>query len=370
MIAKRPASVKTSAWNKEILTATDRGILDMLRKDKLIGDWSEATCPRCNVGKLGGLITRPNSEYFAHRCNRKNCQCYVSPLQLHPLFTQTMGQQGVSLQKQAAALLLRLVNVPLADIHLLTNVNHKALEKLNKNLLYLRKGYVHETEKSIRFGGSTRSWKDVEVDEATFDKKTLEAGQISEADASKGKKVQWEQWGGLVQRGDPKTLVLARLNPAITVPRAPGPGAMRKTDWKPLATKWLKNRSVVLHSDSARSYKMKVPGMVHDSVVHKKKRVKLNGKWVWKPPTYVRTTTHKLPGGRKLKTKAGTQIVDRAWRFIKDRLRRNQAAKTGSTMLAAQIRSAQYEYWHRKDDLWLCTGELVAWYMKDLLAIK
>ena len=68
MIAKRPASVKTSAWNKvpyqrhvqgplhlrkdqtkwhrtlqEILTATDRGILDMLRKDKLIGDWSEAT---------------------------------------------------------------------------------------------------------------------------------------------------------------------------------------------------------------------------------------------------------------------------------------------------------------------------------------
>ena len=82
-----------------------------------------------------------------------------------------------------------------------------------------------------------------------------------------------------MQRGSPDTLVLAKLNPAITVPRAPGPGAMRKVDWKPLANKWLKDRSVILHSDSARSYRMKISGVVHDAVTHKKRRVKRDGKF-------------------------------------------------------------------------------------------
>jgi hypothetical protein len=36
-------------------------------------------------------------------------------------------------------------------------------------------------------------------------------------------------------------------------PRAPGPGAIRKVEWKPLAVKWLQNREVILHTDSAKS---------------------------------------------------------------------------------------------------------------------
>lgn len=39
----------------------------------------------------------------------------------------------------------------------------------------------------------------------------------------------------------------------MTVKRAPGPGAMRKADWRPLGSKRLKDRNVVLHTDSARS---------------------------------------------------------------------------------------------------------------------
>ena len=137
---------------------------------------------------------------------------------------------------------------------------------------------------------------------------------------------------------------------------------MRKIDWKPLAHKYLKNRRVILHSDSARSYRMKVPGMLHDAVIHQKKRVKRAGKWVWKKPTFVKVSSHKLPDGRTIKTKAGTQIIDRAWRFIKERLRRNQRAKAGSSLLALQIRSAQWEYWHRNEDLWACTGALLREY--------
>ena len=78
-----------------------------------------------------------------------------------------------------------------------------------------------------------------------------------------------------------------------------------------------------------------------------------------KNPSYVRIVTHKVPGVKKpIKCKAGTQIIDRAWKFLKDRLPLNQNCKVGSAALRAKLRSAQYEYWHKNDDLWLATGVL------------
>ena len=146
-----------------------------------------------------------------------------------------------------------------------------------------------------------------------------------------------------MQRGAPETLVSAKLNPAMTVLRAPGPGS------------------------TSRSYKMKLPGVVHDAVVHKKKRVKRNGKWVWLKPTFVRISKHTLPDGRRISCKAGTQIVDCAWKFIKARLCRNQYVKSSSLLLTARICSAQWEYWNRHRDLWLCTGHVVASYMEGMV---
>ena len=77
------------------------------------------------------------------------------------------------------------------------------------------------------------------------------------------------------------------------------------------------------------------------------KKVLKGGKRIWKPPIYVKLLKKALPGGKKAAVKVGTQVVDRAWRFVKDRLRVNHA-KTGSVRLQAQIRSAQYEYWATK----------------------
>ena len=270
-------------------------------------------CPRCQSGKLGPLTSNGRDDILRYRCNKKGCQRYFLPQHLHPFFTATNGPEGHSLQMQAAALLLRLLNVPLSSIHLLTHINHKALEKFNRNILLMRKGYVQKAEKEIKFGGCPRAWKEVEADEATFDKKTLSPQELG---VNHDKPVLWEQWGAIVQRGAPETLVLTKLNPAMTVPRAPGPGAIRKVDWKPLALKHIANRNAILHTDSARSYKMKLSGVVHDAVVHKKKRVKKNGKWVWLKPTFVRISKHKLPDGRRISCKAGTQIVDRAWKFM------------------------------------------------------
>ncbi|CAK0820130.1 unnamed protein product [Prorocentrum cordatum] len=103
----------------------------------------------------------------------------------------------------------------------------------------------------------------------------------------------------------------------------------RKRDWCPLATKWLKGRSVILHTDGARSYKLKVPGVTHDWVVHMKKRVKINGKFVWIKPLFSKVRKH-----------VGIQKV------------------VGSKILRDKIRSAQWCYWNCGCDLWAATGDV------------
>eukprot|EP00438_Fugacium_kawagutii_P017962 Skav200462 [mRNA] locus=scaffold5059:65825:76052:- [translate_table: standard] len=153
-------------------------------------------------------------------------------------------------------------------------------------------------------------------------------------------------------------LEAVRLNPALSVKRAPGPGAIHKMDWAPIAEKHLVDRKVVLHTDSAKSYKAKTRGVLHDCGVHCKKKQVRKGKVKCSAPQYVWVVTHKLPGSKTLKVKAGTQHIDRAWRFIKERIRRNQKIKAGTKAIRARIRGAQYEYWLRGCDLWLKTGEL------------
>ena len=77
--------------------------------------------------------------------------------------------------------------------------------------------------------------------------------------------------------------------------RAPGPGPIRKPDWKPFANKFLKDRKVILHTDGARTYKLWLPGVLHDNVVHKKKKAIIAGKTIWIKPQYAKIWTHTHP---------------------------------------------------------------------------
>ena len=120
-----------------------------------------------------------------------------------------------------------------------------------------------------------------------------------------------------MERGHPTTLVLFRLPSRVTSARSPGPGPIAKRDWKPVAKKFLEGRSVILHTDGAKAYKTKIPGVIHDNVVHKKKRIVVRGKAVWVKPHYTKTRTHKLPTGKTVTVKAGTQIIDRFWGHIR-----------------------------------------------------
>ena len=344
---------------KDILKADSKSIVEMLTEDKIIPDWTGTQCPRCTGGKLSGLVQqRPGA--WKYRCNRKHCQAYLNPHHLHPLFMDTHGNGSSDLQTQSAILLLKLTGVPTADSSKILHVNHKAVEDLERRLDDVRRRFVEFQQKTMKVGDG-HSWMDVEGDEATFTK-------TNEADGDQSKPIRWEQWLGLVERGRPNSLILERLNPPRTYKRAPGPGAVRRVEWKHLAMKHLRNRRVVFHTDSAKSYKLRVDGVLHDRVVHAKKRVLVKGKFIWKAPDYVKVVEHRVPGRRKpLRVKAGTQIIDRAWRFMKDRISLNQHTRAGTMLLRNKIRSAQYEYWKRGTDLWLETGNLCTWVMQNFV---
>ena len=297
---------------KNILHASEKNLVKMLLQDGLLPSWDGKLCPRCGKGTMSKLRSGDKSQ---HRCSAKKCHVYINPHHLHPLFTEGHGGGCVSLQTQAALLFLKLNNISHAAIHRILGVNHKAIEDMATRLHALRKKYVEVHEKEINFGLGSR-WSDVEADETTFDRRNM--GAFAE---DKSAPIAWGQWCGLVKRGHPETLVLHRLNPKMSEPRAPGPGAIRKVEWAPLANKWLKDKNIILHTDAAKSYKLKLSGIVHHQVIHCKKKMKVNGKWKWQAPNYVRMVSHKVPGQKSpLRCKAGTQVIDRAWRFLKDRI--------------------------------------------------
>mgnify|MGYP003333495442 CR=1 FL=1 len=256
-------------------------------------------------------------------------------------------------KEQAALLFCAAVGVSQSETHLLLKKNHKMVELFHKRLDKARADYVMEVQKNMTFGGSMQ-WSDVEVDEANFGKARVPVPRGHRRNLS----LMWENWLGLVERGNPESLVLKRLPTAYTVARAPGPGPIKSTDWASIAEEYVVGRNIILHSDSARAYKKPMPGVIHDAVVHQKKKVILNGKGAWMQPHYTKRITHKLPNGQTVQVLAGTQIIDRAWRFIRKHLNGRHGVP-GTESTANRIRSAQWCYWHKETDRWEATGKML-----------
>ena len=371
MILKKPAQKKTAAWNKikyvrsgtpsaksrgdrsqwkrtihDFICGDEQIVLAKLHEDGWLLDWQGRTCPWCGVGKLGPM-KGSDERHSNYRCNNgRLCGKRVTPLHGHPILPVSNGNTWQPLGQRAAVVFCIVSGCSNSSIHKLLGVNHKAIERINKAIQALQQRHVERVEADIQFGDGKR-WVDIEADEAMFRKQRV-------TDPHGLQEVEWEQWAGVVQRGRPESLVLWRTASNRTCLRAPGPGAIRKTDWKPFALKRLQHRRLILHTDGARSYKMKIPGMLHDWVVHKKKKVKN----VWLKPKYVVIKKHWLPCGTCLTVKGGTQIIDRAWRDLKKHLGA-RTYKPNSPELAAAIRSGQWNYWHRNADLFTELGKLV-----------
>ncbi|CAK0803289.1 unnamed protein product [Prorocentrum cordatum] len=326
-----------AAWAsciKDFVNRSEKFVINKLRRESIVPNREGATCPHCGEGVLGPLRDHGEKKGgWGHRCSRDWCTRHVAPQDFHPIFCKGTGQSFSSLAGQSAILFCAVAGCPQTTTRLLARRNHK--------------------------------WPDVEADE-------VDLGKMEDPDAGPrtATPIIWEQWGGIVQRGAPESLVLFRLQPKKTKRRAPGPGPIRKADWAPLSKKWLKNRNVIFHTDGARSYKLKEQGVVHNWVVHKKKKAKVKGKWVWLKPSYSKKRYHDVPdplkaGAKKrIWVKTGTQIIDGVWRELRRFVGKNKAV--GSAHLMQKVRSFQWAHWNRGKDLWHETGAMLqeAWSKK------
>ena len=241
-------------------------LIKLLQKNGILPKMK--TCPHCGEKSLTSLQYSDIKGIYAYRCNRKACMRRVQPHSFHPIFVQGSGNSITSLAIQAAILFCAIIGRTTVQTHLLLDANKKIISTIYSNLENARTRYVHLKEKDIVYG----KWRDVEADEVDLGK-----GVVNEP-VNENLCIRWEQWGGLVERGRPSSLRLFRLSPALTDRRAPGPGPIRKQDWKPIAEKYLAGKGVILHTDGARPYKLKLPDVVHCNVVHQKKKKIVKGK--------------------------------------------------------------------------------------------
>ena len=80
----------------------------------------------------------------------------------------------------------------LSSIHILLDMNHKAVERIEKSLAFARKAYVESHQKAMSFGFAKGKWMEVEADEAVFDKFLLP----SEDSPVQSRVMKWEPWLG------------------------------------------------------------------------------------------------------------------------------------------------------------------------------
>ena len=159
---QRKDQIKWQRNLPQLLMASDKKIITMPVADKILPKWKGKKCPHCEVGILSDLCVEKRTGLYKHRCSSRHCHKYMSPHHLHPVFTEGTGSSSRGLQMQASLLLLKLLRVPHPGIHILLNVNHKAIEDMEKRICDLRKAFVEKQEKNIVFGDG-KTWKDVEA---------------------------------------------------------------------------------------------------------------------------------------------------------------------------------------------------------------
>ncbi|CAK0869500.1 unnamed protein product, partial [Prorocentrum cordatum] len=250
----------------------DTELVDLLIEDGILFDWSGLTCPVCGKGPLGDRCIKQwaSGRGYERRCSGgKNC-----------------GQQ----------------------IRQRCGNNREMIEGMARNLDVARQQCVGKCERGVACGDGEK-WLDVEADESVF--ATVITGDTEAKERG--------QWAGVVDRGEPDAVVLFKTESDRAAKNAPGPGAVKKSDWQPFLSSRLKDRKVISRSGSAGGREMRALGVLHDAAIHCGGRVGRGGKLARIKPVCSKIAEHKLPIGNALKVKAGAQIIDGAWKHVRKR---------------------------------------------------
>ena len=146
--------------------------------------------------------------------------------------------------------------------------------------------------------------------------------------------------------------------PRNTKPHAPGPGPSRRQDWTNIAEKHLQGRNLILHTDGAHAYRLKLPSLLHNNVAHKETGVVVKG---------IRLFGQSLISQKISSTtyvNFGAQVIDRFWGHLRACLK-HAPRRFGSAALKRKIRAAQWIYWHKNQNALQATASMLKELRRD-----
>lgn len=90
-----------AVWNRslqEILDCSLGKLIEVLQTDGVLPKMQGAVCPFCKKGILGSLKETVRGKMPVHRCSKKGCQRFVSPLHNHRVFSSGGGREAPTLR--------------------------------------------------------------------------------------------------------------------------------------------------------------------------------------------------------------------------------------------------------------------------------
>lgn len=175
-----------------LVRMTRAQLLKHLRGIGFIPDLSGAKCPVCNKGTLSGL--RTEGTRCSYRCSSRKCNRRIPLLHGHPLFCK-----DDQLDAQVQALFALMAGVKQNQLGLLTHFPEARAGLLASRVRALQKYHVIQQQRQVLFGNGGRTWVQVETDE------------VSLRARKKGGVKFWQRYLAILERGDPKKVVVERL---------------------------------------------------------------------------------------------------------------------------------------------------------------
>ena len=250
------------------------------------------TCSKCGWKRPPldkGIRSGSRSE---SRCGNRDCRHRFTIFSDNPYFFKQGNSSSVT--TQAAVLFNLCIGISRIHIHLQLGVPHATIERCAVRFETHIQEHVMKTQDNIKLGDDV-PWADVECDEVTLARKQLGSDRVT-----------WSQYLGIVQRGRPESLILMRLPDRETGCRAPGPGPLRKRDWLPIFDRYVKDRRIILHTDSARAYEAFTTGIQKTRVVHQAKKDE-DGNWI--KPHFTKLEKLHISENETISVLAGTQYI-------------------------------------------------------------
>ena len=326
------------------------------------------------MGKIGPLKYNTANKNWTHRRNHYNkCRKNLQPHDFHPIFYMGAGSSRSPLHVQASILLCAAAGVKEVSAHFILDGSKKQVETVYKNLELARSRYVKAKEKVITYG----DWRDVEVDEVDVENLWTHPS-IQDA-----KNTTWEQWGGMIQRGNPSSLRLFRLNPKKTKQSAPGPGPIRKCDWgscgQKVSREYERGASFgwcprVRHEIS-RNHPLQRRTQEKKETV-KGKGGRLTNRWKHEVfllliflcsimcagsvgPTSFHQELHDRHTGQGQDDSEEWHASHQQVLGIHEESFETVSRVPGNDAMTRKSRSSQIEYWHRRQNMWKVTGKML-----------